>query len=94
LTRNETAAFDLGVSPHRTNVEALTDVLALSKCTFLLHGLSAMSEAVLYLNPGLVARSINLEDEVYEKFGPEEFVQTLMMPFVKGGSTKANQGKK
>lgn len=64
-TTNETAAFDLGISAHRTNVEALTDILALSKCTFFLHGLSALSEAVLYLNPSLVVdgRSINLEDK-------------------------------
>jgi hypothetical protein len=75
---NDTAAFDLGISAHRTNVEALTDVLALSKCTFFLHGLSAMSEAALYLNPGLVARSINLEDKLYKKFRPEFFVNSIM----------------
>lgn len=72
---NTTAAFNIGVSRHRTNVEALTDILALSKCTFLLHGLSAMSEAAMYLNRGLVTRSKNLEeydiedkDEAIEKF--------------------------
>jgi len=78
LTSNKTAAFDLGISSHRTNVEALTDVLALSKSTFFLHGLSAMSEAVLYLNPGLVARSINLEDEMYSDYRPEDFVEKIM----------------
>lgn len=78
LSSNQTAAFDLGISAHRTNVEALTDVLALSKCTFFLHGLSAMSEAVLYLNPGLVARSINLEDEMYQDYSPEDFLKKIM----------------
>jgi len=78
LTLDDKPAFDLGVSPHRTNVEALTDVLALSKSTYFLHGLSAMSEAVLYLNPGLVARSINLEDELYSEYRPESFVKSFM----------------
>lgn len=62
LSRNETAAFELGVSKHKTNVEALTDALAMSKCTYLLHGLSALSEAAIYMNPGLIERSSNLED--------------------------------
>lgn len=75
---NTTAAFDVGVSHHRTNIEALTDILALSKSTFFLHGLSAMSEAVFYLNPGLVARSINLEDDTYAKFHPEQFAEKIM----------------
>mmetsp|Transcript_17386 Transcript_17386/g.43377 ORF Transcript_17386/g.43377 Transcript_17386/m.43377 type:complete len:596 (+) Transcript_17386:86-1873(+) len=79
-SENTTAAFDIGISRHRTNVEALTDVLALSKCTFFLHGLSAISEAVLYLNPGLVSRSINLEDynKEDERFTPMYFVNHLM----------------
>ena len=47
LTRNTTAAFDLGISQHRTNIEALTEISVLSKCTYLLHGLSAMSEAAV-----------------------------------------------
>ena len=47
LTRNTTAAFDLGISQHRTNIEALTEISILSKCTYLLHGLSAMSEAAV-----------------------------------------------
>jgi hypothetical protein len=62
LSRNESAAFALGVPAHRTNVEALTDALALSKCTYLLHGLSALTEAALYMNPALVRRSLSLED--------------------------------
>ncbi|VEU39320.1 unnamed protein product [Pseudo-nitzschia multistriata] len=78
LSRNETASFALGVSPHRSNIEALTDLLALSKCTFLLHGLSALSEAAFYLNPDLVARSINLEDTIYQEYHPDDFVRDLM----------------
>mmetsp|Transcript_29800 Transcript_29800/g.44830 ORF Transcript_29800/g.44830 Transcript_29800/m.44830 type:complete len:154 (-) Transcript_29800:364-825(-) len=35
LSRNDTATFDLAVSHHQTNLEALTDILALSKCTYL-----------------------------------------------------------
>jgi hypothetical protein len=77
-TSNDTAAFDLGVSRHRTNVEALTDILALSKSTFLLHGLSGMSEAAFFLNPGLVSRSINFEDILHDKYRPDYFVKTMM----------------
>jgi hypothetical protein len=62
LSRNESAAFSLGLSAHLTNIEALTDALAMSKCSYLLHGLSALTEAALYLNPGLVRRSVNLDD--------------------------------
>jgi len=77
LSRNETAAFDLGVSVHRTNTEALTDLLALSKCTYLLHGLSALSEAVFYLNPGLMERAINLED-FETRYAVDYFVDTIL----------------
>lgn len=78
LSPDDKAAFNLGVSAHRTNTEAMTDVLALSKCTFFLHGLSALSEAVLYLNPELVGRAINLDDEEYENFPPKKFVERMM----------------
>jgi hypothetical protein len=84
-TSNSTAAFDLGVSAHRTNVEALTDMLALSKSTFFLHGLSALSEAVLYLNPSLVRRAINLEDEDVDykrRHSVKRFVKDIL-PLVK-----------
>jgi hypothetical protein len=48
---------------HYTNVQVLVDILAMSHCQFLLHGLSAVSEAVLYLNPALQSHnhSVNLE---------------------------------
>lgn len=62
LSKDETAVFKLGFSQHRTNTEVLTDILALSKCTFMLHGLSAVSESAMYLNPDLIDQSVNLED--------------------------------
>eukprot|EP00985_Skeletonema_marinoi_P000487 scaffold187_cov140-Skeletonema_marinoi.AAC.12 len=61
LSRNDTGSFDLAVSHHQANLEALTDILALSKCTYLVHGFSALSEAAIYLNPSLIERSVNLE---------------------------------
>jgi len=61
LSSNDIAAFDLGVSKHRTNIEALTDILALSKCKYLLHGWSAMTEAVFFVNPKLMDHAVDLE---------------------------------
>jgi hypothetical protein len=60
---NETAVFDLGASSHhRTNTEVLVDVYAMAKCTAFLHGRSAVSEAVFYVNVNLHNRSVDLED--------------------------------
>ena len=78
LSRNGTAAFELGVSTHRTNVEALTDGLALSKCTYLLHGLSALSEAAFYMNPGLIERAVNLETEEDPRLEVDYFVNQIL----------------
>jgi hypothetical protein len=47
---------------HRTNTEVLNDILALSRCRFMIHGLSAVSESAIYLNLNLHNRSVNLED--------------------------------
>lgn len=47
---------------HRVNSETLVDILALSKCSLLLHGYSTVSEAAIFLNPILHNNSINLED--------------------------------
>ena len=80
LSRNESAAFNLGVPAHQTNVEALTDALALSKCSYLLHGLSALTEAAFYMNPALVHRSINLEeleDEDNDHMTAHDFAMVL-----------------
>jgi hypothetical protein len=45
---------------HRVNAEVLVDILALSRCSLLLHSYSAVAEASLYLNPSQL--SVNLED--------------------------------
>ena len=57
--------------------EALTDILALSKCTYLLHGLSAMTESAFYLNPGLIERAINLDDSEQE-YDVEYFINEIL----------------
>eukprot|EP00934_Nitzschia_sp_Nitz4_P006970 Nitzschia sp. Nitz4//scaffold169_size48518//31504//32691//NITZ4_007076-RA/size48518-processed-gene-0.95-mRNA-1//-1//CDS//3329538400//6960//frame0 len=57
------AVFVLGQSNHhRTNTEVLVDILAMSKCRFFVHGFSAVSEAVMYLNFKLHSNSVDLED--------------------------------
>jgi hypothetical protein len=58
---NSTAVFKLG-QHNQTNFQVLTDIAAMSHCQFFLHGLSAVSEAVHYLNPALHEQSVNLED--------------------------------
>lgn len=58
---NSTAVFKLG-QHDQTNFQVLTDITAMSHCQFLLHGLSAVSEAVHYWNPALHEQSVNLED--------------------------------
>lgn len=69
-SKDKTAVFKLA-SHHRTNVEVLVDILALSKCQFFLHGRSAVSEATFYLNLDLHDASVDLEDT--DKYTPEEF---------------------
>jgi hypothetical protein len=97
LSRNDTAAFNLGVSQHRTNVEALTDALAMSKCTYLLHGLSALSEASFFVNPGLTERAVNLESEARNhdvEFFTKEILPRGRMSKKKslgGGETKVSK---
>jgi hypothetical protein len=46
---------------HDTNQQALVEILALSNCQFLVHGLSAMSEAAIWVNLDLHNASVNLE---------------------------------
>lgn len=58
---DDKAVFDLG-SHHRTNQEVLIEILALSQCQFLVHGLSAVSESSIWMNIDLHVRSANLED--------------------------------
>jgi len=55
------AVFDLA-SHHRTNQEVLVEILALSQCQFMVHGLSAVSESSIWINLDLHIQSVNLED--------------------------------
>ena len=61
---NATAVFQLSSNHHRTNKEVLVDILAMSKCEFMVHGLSAVTEATHYLNLNLHNHSVNLEEEI------------------------------
>jgi len=47
--------------PEQLGIEIMTDIYLLSKCDYMLHGISSVIEAVMYLNLGLNERSINLE---------------------------------
>jgi hypothetical protein len=60
-SNDTTPVFTLTSSHHVTNVQVLVDILAMSKCKYLLHGLSAVSEATHYFNPILHNQSINLD---------------------------------
>ena len=60
-SNDTTPVFTLTSSRHATNVQVLVDILAMSRCQHMLHGLSAVSEASHYFNPLLHNRSINLE---------------------------------
>ena len=74
------AVFDLA-SHHRTNQEVLVEILALSKCHFLVHGHSAVSEAAIYTNFDLHPASVNLEDE--DRLDADKF-ETLVRMKVSG----------
>jgi hypothetical protein len=69
------AVFVLGDTTHdRTNREVLIDILAMSKCRFFVHGFSAVSEAVMYLNFDLHHHSVDLEEHpLNRRKSPEEF---------------------
>lgn len=58
---------------HRTNSEALVDVIAMSKCELMLNGHSTLSEAAIYLNPRLHNRNVNWEDP--DHMSVEQFEQ-------------------
>ncbi len=60
-SNNLEAVFDIG-SHHRTNEEILIEILALSKCQFMIHGLSAVTESSIWINIDLHYTSVNLED--------------------------------
>lgn len=73
---DQQAVFDMA-SHHRTNQEALIEILALSQCQYLVHGLSAMSESSIWINIGLHNRSVNLEDP--DHIAPVEFGTLVQM---------------
>lgn len=47
---------------HRSNTEALIEIYSMAKCSYFVHGFSGMAEAVVYLNPTLHSRSVNIDD--------------------------------
>jgi len=61
---NKLNPFSIG-SHHRTNTEVMIDMYALAKCDIFLHGRSAVSEAVHYINPKLHDHSVDFEDPTY-----------------------------
>ena len=56
-TRGNFEVFD----PRLVADEVMTDIAVLAMCDYLLHGSSAVTEAVIYTNPSLHRRSCNLE---------------------------------
>mmetsp|Transcript_32385 Transcript_32385/g.47905 ORF Transcript_32385/g.47905 Transcript_32385/m.47905 type:complete len:328 (-) Transcript_32385:953-1936(-) len=56
-------------SHDRTNREVMTDIYAMAKCSVLLHGRSAVSEAVLYINPDM--QNVDLDRSVKATLGEE-----------------------
>ena len=68
---DSTAVFDLDGSNHhhRVNQEVIIEILALTQCQFLVHGLSAVSESSIWLNFDLHHASVNLEDTDHLEVG-------------------------
>jgi hypothetical protein len=60
-SNDDKAVFDIA-SHHRTNTEIMIEILALSKCQFMIHGLSAVTETSIWINVDLHYTSVNLED--------------------------------
>ena len=60
---------------HATNEQALVEIAALSRCHFLVHGLSALSEASIWMNLHLHDRSVNLEEQ--DHLDPTAFTQLI-----------------
>lgn len=76
-SNDTTAVFKQNFGHHRTNVEVLTDIIVMSQCQYFLHGLSAVSESVHYLNPGLKYSSVNLEVSKKEIVSLDRFREML-----------------
>ncbi|KAL7579773.1 hypothetical protein ACA910_021909 [Epithemia clementina (nom. ined.)] len=74
---------------HRVNGEALVDVLAMSKCQFLLHTSTTQAEAAIYLNLNLHNNSVNLDDP--DRISPSKFgVMVKQLVYETGLPTKAS----
>jgi hypothetical protein len=56
---------------HRSNLESLVEIYAMAKCSYFVHGFSGMAEAVVYINPQLHQRSVNIDDE--GDISPQQF---------------------
>lgn len=56
---NDTTAVFRMFPHHTTNLQVLVDIQAMASCQWMLHGLSAVSEAVFYLNPHV--QNVNVE---------------------------------
>jgi hypothetical protein len=86
---NRKAVFAIGEHSHdRTNTEVLVDILAMSKCHFLVHGFSAVSEAVMYLNFDLHKNSVDLEEHPLNHRMTSEKFQELVRKRIIIGKTK------
>lgn len=81
-SKDEKAVFDIG-SHDTTNTEILVEILALSKCQFLIHGLSAVSESSIWINVDLHYTSVNLEDS--DHLDPSRF-GSLVEKVLSGGN--------
>jgi hypothetical protein len=62
IRSNDTQPVFALAGHHQTNTEIFIDILAMSQCSFLLHTLSSVAEATIFLNLHLHNRSVNLED--------------------------------
>jgi len=63
---DKNTVFKMNQEHHRMNTEIFVDILAMAKCEFMVHGMSAVSEAVHYMNPLLHRQSVNLEEDLDE----------------------------
>lgn len=74
---------------HRTNTEVLNEILALSRCQWMVHGLSAVSESAIYLNLDLHNKSANLEDP--SRMTVAEFGATVKQDLQEMGKRKMDE---
>ena len=78
IRSNDTSPVFTQASHDVTNRQVLIDIGVLSRSTFLIHGLSAVSEAAIYHNVELHERSINLEAPSGEVLSPVEFEHMII----------------